>query len=316
MTTLPATAPLGLASPWGGRSHTVDLDGPVHWVDFGGPSRADNLADDEEPAPVVLVHGLGGSHLNWVAVAPTLARRRRVVALDLPGFGLSPAQGRATTVQHNAALLSRFVHEVLGRPVVLVGNSMGGMVSLILASRRPEQVVGLALVDPSLPTPGQRPDPQVAVAFGLYAVPRVGERFLRRLNTRYTDRERVLGTVALCFADPSRADPDVIDAGVELASWRREQGGQEAEFLGAARSILAMLRRPRRYDALIAAVRRPVLLVHGTRDRFVPVGAARRTAGLNPSWHTAYLEGRGHTPQLEAPDEVLAHLEPWLASLD
>ena len=77
----------------------------------------------------------------------------------------------------------------------------------------------------------------------------------------------------------------------------------------------AMLRRPRRYDALIAAIDRPVLLVHGTRDRFVPVGAARRTAALNPSWRTAYLEGRGHTPQLEAPDEVLAHLEPWLASL-
>ena len=312
MTTLPATAPFDLASAWGGRSHTVDLDGPVHWVDFGGP---DALDGDDQPAPVVLVHGLGGSHLNWVAVAPALARRRRVVAVDLPGFGLSPAHGRATTVNHNAALLSRFLHEVLGRPVVLVGNSMGGMVSLLLAERRPEQVVGLALVDPSLPTPGQRPDPQVAVAFGLYAVPRVGERFLRRLSVRYTDRERVLGTVALCFADPTRADPDVIDAGVQLAAWRRQMPGQDAEFLGAARSILAMLRRPRRYDALIAAVDRPVLLVHGTRDRFVPVGAARRTAGLNPSWHTAYLEGRGHTPQLEAPDEVLEHLEPWLDTL-
>lgn len=312
MTTLPSAAPLDLAAAWGGRSHTADLDGPVHWVDFGGPDGAD---DETGPAPVVLVHGLGGSHLNWVGVAPTLAHHRRVVAIDLPGFGLSPAHGRATTVHHNAALLSRFVHEVLGRPVVLVGNSMGGMVTMLLAGRRPEQVVGLVLVDPSLPTPGQRPDPQVAVAFGLYAVPRVGERFLRRLNTRYTDRQRVLGTVALCFADPSRADPAVIDAGVELAAWRRQLVGQETEFLGAARSILAMLRRPRRYDALIAAIDRPVLLVHGTRDRFVPVGAARRTAALNPSWRTAYLEGRGHTPQLEAPDEVLAHLEPWLASL-
>jgi pimeloyl-ACP methyl ester carboxylesterase len=312
MTTLPSTAPLDLAAAWGGRSQTVDLDGPVHWVDFGGTDGRD---DESGPAPVVLVHGLGGSHLNWVGVAPALAQHRRVVALDLPGFGLSPAHGRATTVQHNAAVLSRFVHEVLGQPVVLVGNSMGGMVSMILASRRPEQVVGLVLVDPSLPTPGQRPDPQVAVTFGLYAVPRVGERFLRRLNTRYTDRQRVLGTVALCFADPSRADPAVIDAGVELAAWRRQQDGQETEFLGAARSILAMLRRPRRYDALIAAIDRPVLLVHGTRDRFVPVGAARRTAALNPTWRAAYLEGRGHTPQLEAPDEVLAHVEPWLASL-
>jgi pimeloyl-ACP methyl ester carboxylesterase len=311
MTTLPATAPLDLAAPWGGRSRTLDLDGPVHWVDFGGPGEG-----TPDSPPVVLVHGLGGSHLNWVGIAPALARTRRVVALDLPGFGLSPAEGRATSVHHNAAALSRFVHEVLGRPVVLVGNSMGGMVSLLLASRRPEQVVGLALVDPSLPTPGLRPDPQVALTFGLYAVPRVGERFIRRLNTRYSDRERVLGTVDLCFADPKRADPAVVDAGVRLVAWRREHGISEAEFLGAARSILAMLRRPRRYDALIAGVRQPVLLVHGTKDRLVPVGAARRTAGLNPEWRTALLEGIGHTPQLEAPEEVLGHLKPWLDSLD
>ena len=314
MTTLPTTAPLGLAAPWGGHSHTLDLDGPVHWVDFGGPDDG-AWGRAESGPPVVLVHGLGGSHLNWVGIAPTLARTRRVIALDLPGFGLSPAAGRATTVHHNAALLSRFVHEVLGRPVVLVGNSMGGMVSLLLAGRRPEQVVGLALVDPSLPTPGLRPDPQVALTFGLYAVPRVGERFLRRLNTRYSDRERVLGTINLCFADPTRADPAVIDAGVRLVAWRREHGISEAEFLGAARSILAMLRRPRRYDAVIAGVRQPVLLVHGTRDRLVPVGAARRTARLNPTWQTAYLDGIGHTPQLEAPEEVLGHLERWLASL-
>src|SRR6478609_6023126 len=188
MTTPPSTAPTDIASPWGGVGRTIALHGPVHWVDFGGP---DEDPEVPEAPPVVLVHGLGGSHLNWVGIAPALAARRRVVAIDLPGFGLTPALGRATSVNHNAAALSRFVHEVLGRPVVLVGNSMGGMVSLLLASRRPEQVVGLALVDPSLPTPGMRPDPQVALTFGLYAVPRVGERFIRRLNTRYSDRERV-----------------------------------------------------------------------------------------------------------------------------
>src|SRR6478735_4046644 len=217
MTTPPSTAPTDIASPWGGAGRTIDLDGPVHWVDFGGP---DEDPEVPEAPPVVLVHGLGGSHLNWVGIAPALAARRRVVAIDLPGFGLSPALGRATSVNHNAALLSRFVHEVLGRPVVLVGNSMGGMVSLLLADRRPEQVVGLALVDPALPNPGARPDPQVAATFAMYAVPRVGELVLTRYNKSVSDRQRVLGTVALCFADPSRADLDVVEAGVELAASR------------------------------------------------------------------------------------------------
>ena len=55
-----------LAQPWGGASHFSDLGGPVHWVDFGGPA---------EVPPIVMVHGLGGSHLNWVGPAlmmPTL----------------------------------------------------------------------------------------------------------------------------------------------------------------------------------------------------------------------------------------------------
>src|SRR3954452_8402584 len=190
MRSLPDAVPVGLASRWGGVGGTIDLDGPVHWVDFGGHKES----RESEGPPVVLVHGLGGSHLNWVGVAPTLNRRHRVVAIDLPGFGLTPALGRDTSVNHNAALLSRFIHQVLGAPVVLVGNSMGGMVSLLLADRRPEQVVGLALIDPSLPIPRQRQDPQVAATFAVYAVPRVGEAFLTRYTSRYTDRQRVLGT--------------------------------------------------------------------------------------------------------------------------
>ncbi|WP_020141920.1 alpha/beta fold hydrolase [Terracoccus sp. 273MFTsu3.1] len=312
MTTPPSTAPTDIASKWGGVGRTIDLDGPVHWVDFGGP---DADPGTPEAPPVVLVHGLGGSHLNWVAVAPALAARRRVVAIDLPGFGLSPALGRATSVNHNAALLSRFVHEVLGRPVVLVGNSMGGMVSLLLADRRPEQVVGLALVDPALPNPGARPDPQVAATFAMYAVPRVGELVLTRYNKSVSDRQRVLGTVALCFADPSRADDDVVEAGIELAAWRRSLPDPEGEFLGAARSLLRVLRGRREYDRIMRDLDRPVLLIHGTRDRLVPVSAARRAARLNPAWRTAWLDGMGHTPQLEAPDDVLGHLEPWLDSL-
>src|SRR6476646_7985206 len=234
MSSLLATAPLDLAKPWGGIGRTIDLEGPVHWVEFAGPGGESGRVT--AGPPIVLVHGLGGSYLNWVGIAPALAQGRRVVAIDLPGFGLTPALGRDTSVNHNAALLSRFVHEVLGEPVVLVGNSMGGMISLLLADRRPEQVVGLALVDPALPNPGARPDPQVAATFAMYAVPRVGELVLTHYNTRFSDRQRVLGTVALCFADPSRADEDVVEAGIELAAWRRSLPDPEAEFLGATRA--------------------------------------------------------------------------------
>jgi pimeloyl-ACP methyl ester carboxylesterase len=319
---IPGDAPFDLAAPWGARSHVTDLGGPVHWVEFDPPEGRDADASDASDTsdasgtPVVLVHGLGGSHLNWVHVGPALAAGRRVVALDLPGFGLTPAGDRSTSVHANAVVLARFLDEVLGAPAVLVGNSMGGMISLLLAARSPERVAGLVLVDPALPAPRQRQDRQVAVTFALYAVPRVGELFLSRLQSRYTDRQRVLGTVQLCFADASRADAAVVDAGVTLTQWRGALPAKDTEFLGAARSLLAVLRRPRRYDALISGIDRPVLLVHGDRDRLVPFAAAQRTATRNPGWSTAWLDGVGHTPQLEVPERFLDEVVPFVESVE
>src|SRR3954470_16207807 len=105
-----------------GRSATVDLDGPVHHVDFGG--RADGPV-------VVLVHGVGGSHLNWDLLAPLLTPYVRVRALDLPGVGRSEPGDRRATVHANVAVLDRFLDQVVGGPAVLVGNSMGGMISIL-----------------------------------------------------------------------------------------------------------------------------------------------------------------------------------------
>lgn len=303
---------LDLAAPWGGRSRSADLGGPVHWVDFGEP-EADGT---ESRPPLVLVHGLGGSHLNWVQVAPALAAGRRVAAIDLPGFGLTPGADRDTGVRANAALLGRFVREVVGAPAVLVGNSMGGMVSLLLAAAEAEAVAGLVLIDPALPRAGARLDRLVALQFAAYATPVVGERVLTRFRTRFDVRQRVLGTVQLCFADAQRADPAVVAAGVELLTYRDTLPAADAEFLRAARSLLAVLGRGGRYASLIQGVRVPTLLVHGEQDRLVPIKAARRTATDNPAWATAWLPGVGHTPQLEVPEELLAQVLPWLDSLD
>src|SRR5438309_7201690 len=137
-----------------GTSRTVDWGGPLHFVDYGG--NADGPA-------VVLVHGLGGSHLNWDLLAPLLTPHARVWALDLPGFGRSEPGGRRTSVPANVAVLGRFVDEVVGEPAVLVGNSMGGMVSILTAGERPESVSGLVLLDPAIPRPRRALDPLVAV---------------------------------------------------------------------------------------------------------------------------------------------------------
>src|SRR5437016_6238042 len=122
------------------RSRTIDLDGPVHYADFGGTGPT-----------LVLVHGLGGSHVNWLAVAPVLARRARVLAVDLAGFGRPPLGERSADVHANRVLLDRFLDAVAAGPAVLVGNSMGELVAMMEAALAPERVAGLVLVAPAQP---------------------------------------------------------------------------------------------------------------------------------------------------------------------
>lgn len=285
----------------------------MHWVDFGGP---DEPAGPEAGAPpVVLVHGLGGSHLNWVGLAPALTPHHRVYALDLAGFGLTPGAGRDTSVHGNAALLAQFLTEIVGEPAVLVGNSMGGMVSFLLAADRPDLVTSLVLIDPSIPARRGLTDRQITLVFLLYSVPRLGEHFVRALNARRDDERRVQATVDLCFADPTRADPAVVEAGVRLAAYRREHDPEgDPSFVAAARSLVALLRDGTRYASLIRSITAPILLVHGERDRLVPFAAAQEAAAANPRWDTLFLPGVGHTPQLEVPEVVGPAVAAWLNS--
>jgi pimeloyl-ACP methyl ester carboxylesterase len=290
------------------RSTTVDLDGPTHYFDFGGPPAGPVL---------VCVHGLGGAAWNWAAVAPLLTERFRVLALDLAGHGRTPAAGRKTTVSANRLLLDRFVREVVGGPVVLMGNSMGGAISLLQAAAAPDLVDGLVLVDPALPRPALAPiDPRVAATFAIMSLPGLGEAALNRRRRRRTPEQQVRETLALCCVDPGRIDPDVLALGIALTEERLGQPAGPGDFLDAARSLVRMLARARKFRAAMARVEAPVLLVHGDADRLVSVRVAQAVADANPRWRFEIARGIGHVPQLEAPDWTAALVLDWADSLD
>ena len=291
----------GAAGP--GHSRTVELGGPVHYVDFGGP--------DEGPT-VVLVHGLGGSHLNWDLLAPLLRPHARVLALDLPGFGLSEPELRLATVQNNRRVLDRFIHEVAGAPVVLVGNSMGGMISILQTSRRPETVSGLVLLDPAIPGGRRKLDGRVVLNFAAFGVPGVGERFLAARRRRMGPRATVLQTLELCGIDPDAVPPRLIDRSVELLHQRKDVAGMDRAFLTAARSLILLLVDPRLLRRAMAAIQVPVLLMQGDRDRLVPVAAAREAAVRHPAWRYVELAGVGHVPQLQVAGRVAEEILSWM----
>src|SRR5262249_26787196 len=138
--------------------------------------------------------------------------RHRVVALDLPGFGFSPADGRRTSIEANAKVLDRFIDEIIGGPVILIGNSMGGAITILESAGNPDAVAAVVLVDPALPRPVEVPDPLVAAQFLMYALPGVGEAFMDINRRARSDRDLVQRIINLCFADPRRADPDLMDA--------------------------------------------------------------------------------------------------------
>ena len=284
------------------RTRVVDVDGPVHVADFGGSGPA-----------MVLVHGLGGSHVNWIPVAPLLAERFSVTAIDLAGFGRTPPAGRSTGIHGNADLVARFIEREVGAPAILVGNSMGGLVSITSAATHPEAVAGLALVDPSVPpSPGTPPERQVVLAFTAYFVPGVGEAFVRRRLARLGPERLVRESLALTCVDSSRVPEEVVQAHVDMATFRSKLPWADVSMLRAARSMLGIILRRRHFQRLIRRVEAPTLMLHGEADRLVRHAAAQVVATVRPDWTFQTIADAGHTPMLEKPRETADAIFAWL----
>ena len=262
---------------------------------------------------MVCVHGLGGSLVNWAAVAPSLSKTCRVIALDLAGFGRTRSHGRSTSVNANQRLLHRFMTEVCGDPAILVGNSMGGLIAVLQTDAHPETVAGIVLIDPALPVGlASRPDPRMAATFGLYAVPAVGRSVVARRRSSGSAEEVAMALLRLCCADPSLVPRPIVDQHLALARERNDYPDVDAELIVAARSLLWVLARRRVHASLLHNITVPVLLMHGDRDRLVPIASARTAAAANPTWRFEVAVGVGHVPQLEVPDWTISLIRDWL----
>ncbi|MCY1075641.1 alpha/beta fold hydrolase [Archangium lansingense] len=283
---------------------TLDLDGPVHYKDFGGSGPT-----------MVLVHGLGGSHHNWMMVGEKLARRARVLALDLVGFGLTPPEGRSASIHANQALLDRFIQAVSPHePVLLMGNSMGGAISVLQAARQPQRVSGLVLVNPAQPRADDTGmEAGVFLQFAAYSIPGLGEFFVKRRAARFGPEKLTLGMLKLCCRDLSRFPEGVVQAHVDFARERHERMPWSNEtFVEAARSLVMQLLRKKQFREMEKRIRVPTLLVQGSEDRLVPVANSRELARVRPDWTYVEYPGVGHTPMMEIPEEFISTVETWL----
>jgi pimeloyl-ACP methyl ester carboxylesterase len=287
----------------GWRSYTVDFEVPVRAVDFGGSGPT-----------MVFVHGLGGAAENWFAVGPALTRRAHVVALDLMGFGRTRPGRDGVEVGANQRLLDRFLASVAERPAIVVGNSMGGLIAMMEAARSPARVAGLVLVSPAQPRPRGAPiDWSLLLAWIVDAVPLLGPWLRRRRVKRRGAAGLVDDLLRLVCVDPSRVPREVREAHVALVAERlAHMPWAEPAFAEAGRSLKRALARRQEWQAMVAAITAPTLVIQGARDRFVPLMASRELVRRRPEWRLEVLEDVGHVAQLEAPERFVTIVERWI----
>lgn len=275
--------------------------GPVHWKDYGGHGPLH-----------VLVHGLGGSIANWDFIGPRLARRGRVVALDLPGFGLSPPASDWSLETHRDAVAG-FI-ETFGGPAIVVGNSLGALLAEMVASDRPDVVDGLILISPA--TPPRFPDPRIdwptARRLVLNAAPVLGPALSRRMIKKMTPRELINDSLLRITYDRGRVPLDMVESFVALAETRRHLPWAADAVPRTGASIRRLFARRSRFVAMIREITAPTLVVQGIADHIVSPTAVEWLCYLRPDWTLVQMDHTGHTPQVDAPMRLLSVLDPWL----
>lgn len=274
----------------------------LNWKSYGG--HGDML---------LMVHGLGGSLANWNAVGTSFARHYQPLALDLPGFGMSPPREDFTLTTHARAVVE-FIDEI-GGPVILIANSMGGLICEMVASDRPDMVSRLVLVSPA--TPPRFPDDRLhwptAMRLAVQATPGAGRILASWLRHRYTPEELVDLSLRLITHEPSRVPPAVVESLVDLAQERVNFPWAVTALTRSANSTARLYRRPRDFVRMIRRIVAPTLIVHGSSDRIVSPGAIEWLHSLRSDWDIVQMGDTGHTPQLDAPVRFFDIVDKWLA---
>ena len=279
---------------------TIDIDGPVSVIEYGGTGPL-----------AVCVHGLEGSALNWRLIADELAEHHTVVAPDLSGFGYTEPLDRPSTVGHNASIVAEVIRHY-GGPALLIGNSMGGLVSMIAAAETPELITALVLVDPAGPVGAwSRLNPATLAKLGAPLVPGVGPKLVDAYRATRTAEEGVVEAYQFVTADPESVHPVAFADALETAELRRSQPWATGSLVEATRSIAPWVLRRIRFAGMIHRIPHPALVVHGTRDNVVQVDTTRWLAKERPDWTVAYMKGLGHVPMIEAPDRFMQIVNTW-----
>lgn len=240
-------------------------------------------------SPLLLLHGLGGSHEMWLSIFPDLARAYRVIAADHRGHGASDKPRGPYTIPLFASDWLALMDALRVDRAHVVGLSMGGAIAMHLALARPERVASLALVDTwGFPHPD----------------------FLALLRRRL---ERLAAGDLAAYAEeaiPQVYSPAFIAANPQaLADYRARVTRLDPDSLRAA--VGACMTHDMR--GRVGEIRTRTLVMVGSEDRLLPPYHSEYLARSIPGARLAVIQGSGHIPHLEQPSEFLKRLTGFLA---
>jgi pimeloyl-ACP methyl ester carboxylesterase len=252
--------------------------------------------------PLVLLHGLGASSSVWHLVAPLLAERWRVLAVDLPGSGLSPPTCEVGGQWH-ARLLCRFAEQVAGKPSALVGHSLTGGLAMLAALEEPELFSSVSAIAPGGLGRELALWPRLQSLTALSALANA----LTPTVFRLLGPRRMEGVLRCLFArggEGHAARPLLREASRAYARPETVRC-----YCRTLREVASLRGQRPRYQLLprLAELRVRTLMVWGATDRVLPVAHGRRAADAYPDLEFRVIPDCGHTPQLEHP-ALLAEL--------
>ena len=285
---------------------------PISWTYDGHAVHALRAAPERPEGPaVLLVHGFGASTDHWRHNIPALAARHEVHAIDLLGFGRS---AKPEGLPYGGSLwrdqLMAYVAEQIGRPTVLVGNSLGGYAAIAAAAALGDQAAGVVLLNAAGPFSQEQAPPR---GWGAIASRTIGGALLRspivqRLIFENLRRPAtVRRTLNQVYIDRTNVDEELVQA---ILRPSRDPGA-----FGVFRTVFD-IPSGEPLDPLFARLNCPLLLLWGIRDPWINAPGRRATFQRHaPAATTEVVLEAGHCPHDEVPGPVNAALLEWLVGL-
>ncbi len=255
----------------------------VHYRDEGPES---------DTLPIVLIHGTSSSLHTFDSLTAELKRTRRVIRMDMPGFGLTgPFPDRDYSIDQYVEFLADFLRTMQIDSCILAGNSLGGHIAWAFTAKHSKKVKKLILIDAAgYPTKSK----STPVAFTVARTP-----VLKQLMTYITPRPLVRASVENVYANKSKVTEDLVDRYFELSL--REGNRQALVDRFSVESDTSML-------ALIKLIHQPTLILWGSEDRLIPVENAQRFHRDLPNSTLVIMDDSGHVPMEENPEATLARI--------